>query len=482
MRNCPNCGHTFDDKDVSPPNCPSCGREFTVSDIGAATINFGSVESSESTPRSSPTVVERGGGSLIPPDEGSSVIDGTSRTLQSGRWTPSAEELADAASSPDLLKTIDSSFLGTAGSNLMQTLQSGFLSGEVSGINKTLDSSFLDSSAGNLSSNKTIDSSFLGSGSAPQPGAKPRDVTEMWDSSHVLSESAMSDISGKADSSRGTVASHAGRSLSQSIHSESLEQSLVIQPRTLRQDDNGPRFNERIDYSLLKKLGEGGMGIVYAARQQSIRRVVALKMLKKAGEQESFQREKFLAEAVITGDLEHPNIVPIYDLGRDEKGAIFYAMKHVKGTPWDKLIGKNSLHENLEVLMKVADAIAFAHSKDVVHRDLKPENVMIGDFGEVLVMDWGLALMIGAPPANVAMGGTPGYMAPEMAMGPIDTLGFHSDIYLLGAILYEIVTGLRPHTGKTVTRCLMAAAKNEIVPTEKTGELVEIALKAMASK
>src|SRR5262245_44387770 len=224
------------------------------------------------------------------------------------------------------------------------------------------------------------------------------------------------------------------------------------------------------------------MGIVYAARQQSIRRVVALKMLKKAGEQESFQREKFLAEAVITGDLEHPNIVPIYDLGRDEGGAIFYAMKHVKGTPWDKLVTKNSLHENLEILMKVADAIAFAHSRDVVHRDLKPENVMLGGFGEVLVMDWGLALMLGAPPANVAMGGTPGYMAPEMAMGPIDAIGLHSDIYLLGAILFEIITGLRPHTGKTVTRCLMAAAKNEIVETGKSGELLDIALKAMATR
>src|SRR5437764_972218 len=147
MRNCPNCGHTFDDQDVSPPNCPSCGREFTVSDIGAATIAFGAAESAEMPPRSAPTVVARGGGSLLePPAAGSSVVDGSSMTLQSGRWTPSAEELADAASSPDLLKTIDSSFLGTAGSNLMQTLQSGFASGEVSGFNKTLESSFMGAS------------------------------------------------------------------------------------------------------------------------------------------------------------------------------------------------------------------------------------------------------------------------------------------------------------------------------------------------
>src|SRR5439155_5984413 len=336
-------------------------------------------------------------------------------------------------------------------SGMLQSQEYVFVSGEVSGVMKTLDSSFLGASSSPPGSDKTIDSSFLGSASSPPPAAKRHDATEMSDSSHVLSESAMSDIAAKADSSRGTVGSlAAGRSMSQSIHSESLEQSLVIQPRSLRQGEASPSANERIDYSLLKKLGEGGMGIVYAARQQSIRRVVALKMLKKTGQQESFQREKFLAEAVITGDLEHPNIVPIYDLGRDESGAIFYAMKHVKGTPWDKLIGKNTVQENLEILMKVADAIAFAHSREVVHRDLKPENVMIGDFGEVLVMDWGLALMLGAPPANVAMGGTPGYMAPEMAMGPIDAIGLHSDVYLLGAILYEIITGLRPHTGKPI--------------------------------
>src|SRR5262245_16258889 len=116
MRNCPNCGHTFDDRDVSPPNCPSCGREFTVSDIGAATIDFGTVGAPEMEPRSAPTVVEKGGKPLIPSMDisGSSVVDGNSMTLQSGRWSPTVEELADAASSPDVLKTIDSSFLSGA--------------------------------------------------------------------------------------------------------------------------------------------------------------------------------------------------------------------------------------------------------------------------------------------------------------------------------------------------------------------------------
>ena len=87
---------------------------------------------------------------------------------------------------------------------------------------------------------------------------------------------------------------------------------------------------------------------------------------------------------MVTGDLEHPNIVPIYDLGKDESGLLFYSMKHVKGTPWDQVIGDKSLAENVEILMKVADAVAFAHSRGVVHRDLKPENVMLGGYGEVL--------------------------------------------------------------------------------------------------
>ncbi len=261
-----------------------------------------------------------------------------------------------------------------------------------------------------------------------------------------------------------------------------LEQLLVIQPRKLVSELLPGQTKAGADYNLVRKLGEGGMGVVFAAVQTSIRRSVALKMLKGAGvSRNESQREKFLAEAMVTGDLEHPNIVPIYDLGRDEDGAIFYAMKHVKGTPWDKLLPKKSVVENVEILLKVADGVAFAHSRGVVHRDLKPENVMIGEFGEVLVMDWGLALSLDTPAAEVAMGGTPAYMAPEMTLGPMELIDETSDVYLLGAILYEIVTGLRPHTGNTVMECLMASANNVIVPTDKTGELVEIALKAMAT-
>ena len=184
----------------------------------------------------------------------------------------------------------------------------------------------------------------------------------------------------------------------------------------------------------------------------------------------------------MTGDLEHPNIVPIYDLGQDQAGALFYAMKRVKGRPWDMVIRRRTLDENLEILMKVSDAVAFAHSRGVVHRDLKPENVMLGDFGEVLLMDWGLALSVADAASNDVVAGSPAYMAPEMALGQTGRVGIASDIYLLGAILFEIVAGGPPHTGSTVMECLSAAARNEIWPTEESGELLEIARRALATR
>ena len=151
------------------------------------------------------------------------------------------------------------------------------------------------------------------------------------------------------------------------------------------------------DYELIKELGRGGMGVVMSARQASIDRTVALKRINPAEAGKPQSRQKFLAEAIVTGDLEHPNIVPIYDVAKDESGTLFYAMKHVKGTPWDRVIHSKGLQENLEILMKAADAVAFAHSRGVIHRDLKPENIMLGGFGEVLVMDWGLAMTVGPP-------------------------------------------------------------------------------------
>ena len=176
-------------------------------------------------------------------------------------------------------------------------------------------------------------------------------------------------------------------------------------------------------------------------------------------------RDKFLSEAVVTAELDHPNIVPIHDLGSNADGALFYSMKRVQGTPWCDVLLEKSVHENLSILLKVCDAVRFAHTKGVVHRDLKPENVMLGDFGEVLVMDWGLAIatsLFRCPESitqSTSMGGTPAYMAPEMATGPMDEINELSDIYLLGAILYEVLTNAPPHFGKDPMDCLKAAGR-----------------------
>ncbi|AMV21046.1 protein kinase domain-containing protein [Planctomyces sp. SH-PL14] len=240
------------------------------------------------------------------------------------------------------------------------------------------------------------------------------------------------------------------------------------------------------DYDLIKVLGEGGMGVVWTARQTSVDRNVAVKMIKGPAASNRTQRQKFLAEAIVTGDLEHPNIVPIYDVGSDAKGILFYSMKKVEGTPWLKVLKKKTLHENLEILLRTADAVAFAHARGIIHRDLKPENVMLGSFGEVLVMDWGLALPTeqfqkGRDIALPGMGGTPAYMAPEMATGPLDRITYSSDVYLLGAILFELITNKAPHPGKKVQECLLNAMRNVLTETDKSGELLDIAYKAMAT-
>ena len=241
-----------------------------------------------------------------------------------------------------------------------------------------------------------------------------------------------------------------------------------------------------VDFVLSKLLGHGGMGLVYRARQVAVDREIAVKLVRPDMTNQPGVREAFFTEAVVTADLDHPNIVPIHDLGITGDGRLFYAMKEVRGVSWTKAIQEKPLAENLDILLSVGDALAFAHARDVVHRDLKPENVMLGEFGEVLVMDWGLAVSVTAEgkakrlAAGDGPAGTPAYMAPEMARGDWAAIGPASDVYLLGAILFEIVTGKPPHTGNTVRECLLNAANNVLQPTGKSGELLRIARQAMA--
>jgi WD40 repeat protein/serine/threonine protein kinase len=250
------------------------------------------------------------------------------------------------------------------------------------------------------------------------------------------------------------------------------------------------------DYELKEVIGEGAMGTVWSARQSSLNRDVAIKMPKGSAKTQA-GRQQFMSEVVVTGQLDHPNIVPIYELGRDASGELFYSMKRVEGRPWNEILENKELNlqENLEILMKVCDAIRFAHDRGVIHRDIKPHNIMVGQYGEVAVMDWGIALRMDAHQklnaiTRISPAGTPAYMAPEMATGSAGAIGPATDVYLLGAVLYEILTGEPPHPApfdsedqrELLTNALLIAARNEITPIEQGGELADIVYKALATE
>ena len=244
---------------------------------------------------------------------------------------------------------------------------------------------------------------------------------------------------------------------------------------------------DSIDYEITETIGCGGMGIILKAKQKAIGRNVAIKLSESTKTLGKSYTQKLCTEAAITGRLEHPNIIPIYDLGLNEENNVFYAMKLVEGTPWCDIIDANSLQENIEILLSVCNGVAYAHSQGIIHRDLKPDNVMIGKFSEVLITDWGLAAGADdesfAPRVNYedAIAGTPAYMSPEMALGYEDKISKASDIYLLGAILFEILTGQVPHTGASIIQCITNAGKNLIEEPWIKSELLKTAMKAMST-
>jgi superkiller protein 3 len=263
-------------------------------------------------------------------------------------------------------------------------------------------------------------------------------------------------------------------------------------------------------YRVAGKIAEGGMGVVVRAYDPELNRPLAVKIVKKAFAGRVEMERRFLEEAQVTGQLQHPGVPPIHDIGRLEDGRPFFAMKLIKGRTLAELLAqRNSPSEDLPrwlaVFEQVCQAVAYAHSKRVIHRDLKPANVMVGAFGEVQVMDWGLAKVLTGPleaaPAMVEVSGiettrtskpeewtrpdtllgTLPYMAPEQARAEIDRVDERADVFSLGAILCVILTGQPPYRGPDFRRqAKQADLADAFTRLESCGAEVELVRLARA--
>lgn len=283
------------------------------------------------------------------------------------------------------------------------------------------------------------------------------------------------------------------------------------------------RYKPEDKYHLIGEIARGGMGIVYNVLDKNTNRCLAMKvLLPKSPEEDKKNMDYFVEEGQITAQLEHPNIVPLHDMGMLSDGNVYFTMKKVAG---EEMIGiirkihakvddydkKYSIFRRLSMFRKVCDAVAFAHSRQVIHRDIKPENIMIGEYGEVLTLDWGLAKFIGStPPTDFSdttavysmrlqknfsttqqgmIQGTPRYFAPEQTYGDSALVDYRSDVYLLGATLYHLMTLQFPHDGSSLEDLVNRVRNGHIVPPKQTvngalipNQLEVIIQKAMAVK
>jgi serine/threonine protein kinase len=218
-------------------------------------------------------------------------------------------------------------------------------------------------------------------------------------------------------------------------------------------------------YEVIRRLGRGGMGVVYLAFDRALDREVAVKLLAGAVH-DSAACDRLRAEAQILGRLEHPGIVPVHDVGALADGRVYYVMTRVRGKRLDEAVtAETSLAERLEILLRICDAVSFAHAQGIVHRDLKPGNVMLGPFGEVLVMDWGVAKVLNTGAIDDAVVGTPGFMAPEQAGGDRNRVDARADVFALGAILHGLLPTPSPKALAAIARRAQAPRVDERYPS-----------------
>ena len=282
---------------------------------------------------------------------------------------------------------------------------------------------------------------------------------------------------------------------------------------TLRRREPGSR------YLIRRELARGGMGVIYIVLDQDLQRITAMKVIAPHLADNQPRLHSFVREARITAQLEHPNIVPVHEIGVvAEHGSPFYTMKRVEGEGLHEIIGRVTAgdrkyqqrytrHRLLDIFRKVCDAVAYAHSRGIIHRDIKPENIMVGPFGEVLLMDWGLAKHVGGPPtgsptatvAGVPVPTPPGedddlaegrglrttdgvikgslaYLSPEQAFGDLEQIDYQTDIFLLGATLYHLLTGHPPYEAEDLQEIIGQAEKCAYLPPSERQPAAQIPL------
>jgi serine/threonine-protein kinase len=252
----------------------------------------------------------------------------------------------------------------------------------------------------------------------------------------------------------------------------------------------GPSGTARVfgDYELVEEIGRGGMGVVYKARQASLDRTVALKMILRGSNPSAADLARFRSEAESAARLAHPAIVPIYDVGQ-HAGQPYFTMKHVAGTTLARRLAEGPLppREAAALLAPICRAVQFAHERGVLHRDLKPSNILIDEEGRPHVSDFGLAKRVtddDGPTLSGAVLGTPSYMAPEQAAGKRGALGPATDVYSLGTILYQMLTGRPPFQSATAVETVLMVLEQEPLPPRLLNpradrELEMIALKCL---